>query len=112
MIFRSKHPGHRLYKGMPFFPEWNPDEGGSYDAAEKWIIENIGRGLEGSSLHIIDPSIGFWPNSLEWTSSSKQNRQQIHKIVAQQRHTLREFEPLMTVRYLYQQTLKSSERKL
>src|ERR1700722_687421 len=96
---------------MPFYPEWNPTVCGSYDVAEKWILDNLGKGPAGSSLHIINPVVGFWPGNLEWASPSKQSRQQLHKIVAQQKHALREFEPFITLRLLYQSHIKNSERK-
>jgi hypothetical protein len=88
-IFKCKSPCSRSYKGMSFYDGWNPDKGGSYKAGGEWIIENIGKCPENSSLHIIHHDIGFMPGNLEWTYPKKQNNQQMYKIIAQQRHQIR-----------------------
>ena len=77
---------------MPFYDKWNPDKGGSFKAAEKWIIENLGKHPEGTTLHIIHQDIGFVPGNLEWTHPRKQSNQQMYKIIAQQRHRILELE--------------------
>jgi hypothetical protein len=41
-IFSTKSFKHKNYKGMPFFDEWNPDKGGSFDGGAEWIIKNLG----------------------------------------------------------------------
>jgi endogenous inhibitor of DNA gyrase (YacG/DUF329 family) len=90
-IFR-KDGTHRTYKGMPFFDGWNPKKGGSFRAGANWILENLGRRPKGTTLHIIDHEKGFTPNNLEWTHPRKQSNQQMFKIIAQQRHRIKELE--------------------
>lgn len=92
LIFNPNSRQHRNYKGMPFYEKWNPKRGGSYDAAEKWIIENLGRRPKGTSLHIVDPILGFVPGNMEWTHRRKQNREQLVKIIARQKHRIKELE--------------------
>jgi hypothetical protein len=93
-IFKSKKndPYHRNYKGMPFFDAWNPDKGGSFDAAESWIIKNLGRRPEKATLHIVDHVLGFVPGNIEWTHPRKQINQQMHKVIAQQRNKIKKLE--------------------
>lgn len=91
-IFRPKSHYHKYYKNMPFYDAWNPDKGGSFYAAETWIIENIGNRPEGTSLHVVDHSLGFVPGNLEWTHPKRQAHQQMHKIIAQQRNRIRKLE--------------------
>jgi hypothetical protein len=91
-IFNPKHPSYNHYKGMPFYDGWNPDKGGSFNLAEKWIIENLGKRPLGSTMHIVNHESGFTPGNLEWTHPRKQNNQQMFKIIAQQRHRIKELE--------------------
>jgi hypothetical protein len=80
---------------MPFFDAWNPAEGGSFDAAEDWIIKNLGRRPEKSSLHIVDHALGFVPGNIEWTHPRNQISQQMHKIIADQRNKIKKLESLV-----------------
>jgi hypothetical protein len=91
-IFKPTDKYHRSYRGMPFFDAWNPDKGGSFDAAESWIIKNLGRRPEKSTLHIVNHNLGFVPGNLEWTHPRKQISQQMHKIIAQQRNFIKKLE--------------------
>jgi hypothetical protein len=88
-IFDSAHEAHGNYKDMPFFGGWNPDKGGSFQAGAQWIIDNLGRHPDGSTLHVIDHAKGFVPGNLEWTHPKKQTNQQMYKIIAQQRHSIK-----------------------
>jgi hypothetical protein len=92
MIFNDKSGARMNYKGMPFFGGWNPDEGGSYRSAAVWIAVNLGKRPKGSTLHIIYHANGFVPGNLEWTHPRKQSNQQMFKIIAQQRHRIKELE--------------------
>ena len=83
---------HRTYKGMPFFDGWNPKKGGSFRAGAAWIISNLGKRPQGGSLHVVHHDIGFMPGNLEWASAGKQSNQQMFKIIAQQRHRIKELE--------------------
>jgi hypothetical protein len=90
-IFTSDCPDRHTYKGMPFHDDWNPQKGGSYDAAVDWIVENIGKKSEqpkGSSLHVVEHSLGFVPGNLEWATAKKQTAQQMYKIIANQRNEI------------------------
>jgi hypothetical protein len=89
VIFNPKQKQHKNYIGMPFFEEWNPKKGGSLKVGAEWIIKNIGRRPEGASLHVVDPILGFVPGNLEWTHRKKQNREQLVKIIARQRHEIK-----------------------
>ena len=91
-IVKSKEARLAAYKGMPFFDGWNPDKDGSCLNGMIWIIENLGKRPKGSSIHIIDHEKGFVPGNLEWASKRKQNNQQMFKIIAQQRHHIKELE--------------------
>jgi hypothetical protein len=91
-IFNTRDAAHRSYRSMPFFNGWNPNKGGSFKAGEKWIIDNIGKRPNGSSLHVIHHDIGFVPGNLEWAHPRKQSNQQMYKIIAQQRHRIQELE--------------------
>lgn len=82
-------PSYKNYAGMPFANEWNPDKGGSFQAGADWIIANIGKRPQGTSLHIVDHGLGFVPGNLEWTHPRKQNREQMVKIIARQRHQIK-----------------------
>ena len=75
---------------MPFCSDWNPREGGSFEAGEKWIIENIGKRPVGSTLNIIDHAIGFVPGNLEWAYPKGQSRNQMCLIIARQKHIIKE----------------------
>lgn len=91
-IFNPKSKSHRNYQGMPFFDGWNPDKRGSFKAAADWIIANLGKRPEGSTLHVIHHDLGFVPGNLEWTHPRRQSNQQMYKIIAQQRHRIHELE--------------------
>jgi len=91
-IFNPKDKSHKNYIGMPFFDLWNPDKGGSFKAGEKWIVENLGKRPEGSTLHVVAHEKGFTPDNLEWAHPRKQVHQQMHKIIAQQKHRIKELE--------------------
>lgn len=88
-IFKERRPS---YKGMKFYDGWNPNKGGSYKAGEDWIIKNLGRYPRGCSLHIIEHEKGFVPGNLEWTYPRKQSNQQMYKIIAQQKHRVKQLE--------------------
>jgi hypothetical protein len=93
LIFKACRKRARTYKGMPYHDEWNPYTDGSYEAAARWIVTNIGsRSLQpaGSSLHIVKHSKGFVPGNLTWASSGKQTAEQMFKIIARQQKALRE----------------------
>lgn len=92
MIFNSKNPRNKYYKGMPFFDEWNLTKGGTYVAAAKWIVGNIGKRPEGASLHIVEHEKGFMPGNLEWAHPRKQMAQQMFKIIADLKHRIKELE--------------------
>lgn len=87
LICRYKKPN---YKDMPFFDSWNYDKGGSSLDGAIWIRENLGLRPKGASLHIIDHAKGFVPGNLEWAYPRKQANQQMFKIIAQQRHEIKE----------------------
>lgn len=72
--------GYSTYKGMPFFDGWNPDKGGSYQAGERWIIENLGHRLGSGKeyqLHIIDRRLGFVPGNLCWVPLNKHKQEEM-----------------------------------
>jgi hypothetical protein len=77
------------YFSMPFFSGWNPEKGGSHKAGGEWILENLGSRPKGCSLHIVDHAKGFVPGNLEWAGRTKQNREQLHKIVADLKHQIK-----------------------
>lgn len=89
-IFNPKSPQHSSYKGMSFFDGWNPKKGGSYQAGADWIITNLGKRPENTSLHIVDHLKGFVPGNLEWTHPKKQTAEQMFKIIARLRHEIKE----------------------
>jgi len=91
-IFNPNASAHNNYKGMPFFDDWNPSKSGSFQAGESWIIENIGKRPDGTTLHIVDHALGFVPGNLEWTHQRKQTHQQVCKIIAQQRNRIKKLE--------------------
>lgn len=79
-IFHSSSRGHKNYKGMPFFKEWNPDCGGDLWKGAKWIIENLGeRPSPNYTMDVIDHAIGFVPGNLRWASHKTQERNKQHK---------------------------------
>ena len=57
-----------------------------------WITTNLGKRPKGSTLHIVHHDVGFVPGNLEWTHPRKQSNQQMFKIIAQQRHRIKELE--------------------
>jgi hypothetical protein len=85
------------YVGMPFFDSWNPQKGGSIKAGAIWIIENLGKRPKGCSLHIVDHARGFVPGNLEWTFPRKQSTEQMFKIIADQRHRIKELEEQLRI---------------
>jgi hypothetical protein len=91
-IFNPKATAHKNYEGMPFYDGWNPAKGGSLQAGEDWIIKNIGKRPDGTTLHIVDHVQGFVPGNLEWTHQKKQTHQQMCKIIAQQRNRIKKLE--------------------
>jgi hypothetical protein len=52
----------------------------------------LGTRPKGSTLHIIEHEKGFVPGNLEWAHPRKQNNQQMFKIIAQQRHRIKQLE--------------------
>jgi hypothetical protein len=82
----------KSYEGMPFYDGWNPRKGGSYRAGEQWIIENLGKRPKGCSLHIVEHEKGFVPGNLEWTHPKKQKAEQMFKIIANQKHRIKQLE--------------------
>jgi|ERR1700733_1796781 len=92
MILNPRSKYHKQYKGMPFYDGWNPDKGGSIKNGEIWIIKNLGKKPKGSSLHIMDHSLGFVPGNLEWATPKKQTSEQMFRIIARLRHRIKELE--------------------
>jgi len=88
----KKNPPLKNYEGMPFEDTWNPKKGGSFRAGGEWIVTNLGRRPEGCSLHVVDHAKGFVPGNLEWTHPVKQNAEQMFKIIARQRHEIKELQ--------------------
>jgi hypothetical protein len=95
-IVGGKRKG-RTYKGMKFFDGWNPAKGGSFKDGEDWIINNLGKRPKGASLHIVDHEKGFVPGNLEWAYRDKQNAEQMFKIIAKQKHRIKELETLLEI---------------
>ena len=63
---------------MPFELWWNPDLGGSFKAAEEWIIENIGKRPDKTyQLHVVDRNLGFVPGNLTWVPTNKHRREEL-----------------------------------
>jgi hypothetical protein len=91
-IFNKKNSRHLNYEGMPFFDGWKPKKGGSYKTGAMWIIKNLGFRPKGTQLHIVNHEKGFVPGNLEWTHPVKQVNQQMFKIIAQQRHRIKQLE--------------------
>jgi hypothetical protein len=92
LILGNRSKNNPSYVGMPFCDEWNPKKGGSFVAGSDWIIKNLGKRPEGCSLHIVDHQKGFVPGNLEWASLKRQNAEQMFKIIANQRHRIKELE--------------------
>ncbi|MGH2508387.1 MAG: hypothetical protein ACRDHZ_13460 [Ktedonobacteraceae bacterium] len=75
LIFQLRRP---TYAGMPFFDNWNPDKGGSFNAGAQWIIENLGHRPAGNyQLHIVDRRAGFTPGNLEWVPREKHRQSEM-----------------------------------
>lgn len=93
-IFKMSHlQQFRNYAGMPFFDEWNRDNGGSFFAGAKRIRDNLGpKPNKNSSIHIVDQAKGFVPSNLEWAHPKKQVAEQMFKIIADQKHHIKELE--------------------
>jgi hypothetical protein len=92
MILNPKNKYHKYYKGMPFYSGWNPDKGGSLKAAETWIIKNLGKRPKGASMHIVKHDVGFVPGNLTWAYPKEQTNEQMFRILANQRHYIKELE--------------------
>jgi hypothetical protein len=88
-IFNPETRAYKNYRGMPFFDSWNPNKGGSYQSGADWIIKNLGRRPEGTTMHIVDHALGFVPGNLEWTFPQKQASGKMFKIIADQRHEIK-----------------------
>jgi len=89
-IFKSRSPKAKNYKGMPFFDAWNPSKGGSFKAAYDWIIKNLGKRPENTSMHIIKHELGFVPDNLSWTHPKGQTANQMFRIIANLRFEIKE----------------------
>jgi hypothetical protein len=89
---QKKNPPLKSYEGVPFEDAWSPKKGGSFRAAGDWIIANLGKKPKGCSLHIVDHAKGFVPGNLEWATREKQNAEQMFKIIARQRHEIKELQ--------------------
>jgi hypothetical protein len=77
-IIMGKYKKVPCYYKMPFFNGWNPKKGGSFQAGEDWIIENIGkRPGKNYQLHIVDRKLGFVPNNLEWVPRDKHKQNEM-----------------------------------
>jgi hypothetical protein len=81
---------------MPFFDGWNPDKGGSINAGEKWILENLGkRPSKRHDLHIVDRRLGFVPENLAWVPKEKHMQEElIHKLLLENQNLRTENERL------------------
>jgi hypothetical protein len=90
-IFGNKKH-NKTYKNTPFSDDWNPKKGGSYLNGAEWIIDNLGKRPKGASLHIIEHEKGFVPGNLEWAFRNKQTNEQMFKIIANQKHRIKELE--------------------
>jgi hypothetical protein len=90
VIYNPKTTGHKNYEGMPFFDAWNPDKGGSFQAGADWIIANLGKRPESCSLNIIEHELGFVPGNLEWSGPKKQSANRMFRIIAQQKHEIKQ----------------------
>jgi hypothetical protein len=52
----------------------------------------LGKRPKGASLHIVNHSLGFVPGNLEWAFRQKQNSEQMFKIIATQKNTIKRLE--------------------
>jgi hypothetical protein len=92
-IFGTKKTSPRKsYEGMPFEDAWNPKKGGSFRAGGEWITANLGKKPEGCTLHVVDHAKGFVPGNLVWSDPVKQCAEQMFKIIARQRHEIKELQ--------------------
>lgn len=67
-------------ENIPFFKDWNPAEGGSFDAGMNWILHNLGpRPNKKWSLDIVNHALGFVPGNLRWANRKEQRRNQQHR---------------------------------
>lgn len=89
-IFKSKGPKHRTYRNMPFFDEWNPDKGGSFEAGANWLIEHLGKIPKGGSLGIIHHDLGVIPGNICWSDPRKQASNRMFRVLGEQRATIAE----------------------
>jgi hypothetical protein len=82
---------------MPFYDEWNPDKGGSYQAGADWIIANIGKRPEGCTIDVIKHELGFVPGNLRWAPPKGQAANKMYKRLADLEdlvcHLLDRYEP-------------------
>ena len=75
--------GLSTYAGMPFHDAWNSAKGGTADAGERWIVQNLGRRPSPThQLHIVDRQLGFVPGNLQWVPRDQHKRQEmIYKLL-------------------------------
>ena len=89
--FRATNRKAACYKGMPFFPAWNPEKGGSFAVAEKWILQNLGRRPSSTHhLHIVDRVLGFVPGNLQWVPREKHKQEELIARLLRENQHLRE----------------------
>lgn len=69
---------HSAYREIPFYPKWNPRQGGSFMQGEKDLLKEIGvrPGLH-YDLHIITRTIGVWPGNLMWLPRKQHKREEL-----------------------------------
>lgn len=91
-LVATRDEKNNSYRNMPFYEKWNPQKGGSYVAAEKWILENIGpRPKDGKyHLHVVDRRVGFMPGNLSWIPVGAHKREELLNKVLLENQQLRE----------------------
>lgn len=83
-IFRSMRKQSMSYKSMPFFAAWNPDKGGAFKTACRWILANIGaRPSTAYSMDVVKHARGFVPGNLRWALRNEQARNKQHRMLGQ-----------------------------
>lgn len=66
------------YRGMPFWEEWSPHNGGSFAVGAQWVIENLGhRPDKNYQLHVVDRALGFVPGNLQWVPRDKHKQSEM-----------------------------------